>query len=151
MFPRNGKAEFRRCRERTSVVLRVSQRLAESCAIGIEGRLPVLPSHTTVHAGPHTAVRRVELVVNSRAFDTARRQTTIRSLHRRPSELHSSCRPEGPTRWLFCRWSLLSSRDVLATPFRSGLPPLFWSNTPFADFCDMVKVNRFTFSHEPVT
>jgi hypothetical protein len=38
------------------------------------------PSHTTVHAGPHTAVRRVELDVNSRAFDAARRQITIRSL-----------------------------------------------------------------------
>jgi len=31
--------------------------------IGIGGQSPVLPSHTTVHAGPHTAVRRVELCV----------------------------------------------------------------------------------------
>ena len=98
------------------------------------------------HAGPHTAVRRVELLVNSRGFDTARRQITIRSLRRRPLELHSSWRPEGQQGWLFCRWSLLRSRDLLATPFRSGLPPLFWSNTPFADFCDMIKVNRFTLS-----
>ena len=103
------------------------------------------------HAGPHTAVRRVELLVNSRGFDTARRQITIRSLRRRPLELHSSWRPEGQQGWLFCRWSLLRSRDLLATPFRSGLPPLFWSNTPFADFCDMIKVNFFTFSHESVT
>jgi hypothetical protein len=109
--------------------------------------LPVLPSHTTVHAGPHTAVRRVELVVNSRAFDTARRQITIRSLPRRPSELHSCWRPEGQQGWLFCRWSLLRSRDLLATPFRSGLPPLFWSNTPSADFCDMIRMNRFILSH----
>jgi hypothetical protein len=36
--------------------------------IGIGGQSGVLPSHTTVHAGPHTAVRRVELGVNSQAF-----------------------------------------------------------------------------------
>ena len=28
--------------------------------IGIGERSPVLPSHTTVHAGPHTAVRRIK-------------------------------------------------------------------------------------------
>ena len=100
------------------------------------------------HAGPHTAVRRVELGVKSRAFDAARRQMTIRSLRRRPSELHSSWRPEGQQGWLFCRWSLLRSRDLLATPFRSGLPPVFWSSTPFADFCSKVRMNRFTLSHD---
>ena len=49
-------------------------------AIGIGGTVAVLPSHTTVHAGPHTAVRRVELCVNSQAFCIVRRQETIRSL-----------------------------------------------------------------------
>ena len=29
--------------------------------------------------------------------------------------------------------------------------PTSGSTLPFADFCDMVKVNRFTFSHESVT
>ncbi len=76
---------------------------------------------------------------------------TIRSLRRRPSELHSSWRPEGQQGWLFCRWSLLRSRDLLATPFRSGLPPIFWSNTPFADFCSKVRMNHFTLSHDSVT
>src|SRR6266403_107260 len=83
--------------------------------------------------------RPTKLGVKSRAFDAARHQMTIRSLRRRPSELHSSWRPEGQQGWLFCRWSLLRSRDLLATPFRSGLPPLFWSNTPSADFCDMMQ------------
>jgi len=80
--------------------------------------LPVLPSHTTVHAGPHTAVRRVELLVNSRAFDTARRQIAIRSLRRRPSELHSSWRPEGQTRLAFL--PLVASEIVRFT--RRSLP-----------------------------
>jgi hypothetical protein len=60
-------------------------------------QLPVLPSLTTVRAGPHTAVRRVELDVSSRAFDTTRRQRAIRSLRRRPLELHSAWNPEGQT------------------------------------------------------
>ncbi len=34
----------------------------------------VFPSHTTVHAGPHTAVRLVRLGVHSRAFRSARRR-----------------------------------------------------------------------------
>ena len=57
----------------------------------------VLPSHTTVHAGPHTAVRRVELDVSSRAFDATRRQGAIRSLRRCPLEFHSAWNPEGQT------------------------------------------------------
>src|ERR1700740_2497538 len=49
------------------------------------------------HAGPHPAVRRVELRVYSRAFDATLRQVAIRSLRGRPSELHSSWSPEGQT------------------------------------------------------
>jgi hypothetical protein len=30
---------------------------------------------------------------------------------------------------------------------RSGLPPVSWSTTPFADFCGTVRVNRFPLSH----
>jgi len=55
----------------------------------------VLASHTTVHAGPHTAVRRVELDVSSRAFNSTHRQRTIRSLPRCPWELPSAWNPEG--------------------------------------------------------
>jgi hypothetical protein len=63
--------------------------------IGIGGT-PVLPSHTTVHAGPHTAVRRVELCVNSQAFCIVRRQETIRSLPGCPSGLHPYLPPGRP-------------------------------------------------------
>src|SRR6266702_2472769 len=58
---------------------------------------PVLPSLTTVHAGPHTAVRRVELGVHSQAFCIVRRQEAMRSLPGRPSGFHPYLPPEGQT------------------------------------------------------
>jgi hypothetical protein len=54
-------------------------------------------SLTTVHAGPHTAVRRVELGVYSQAFCIVRRQEAIRSLPGRTSGLHPNLPPEGQT------------------------------------------------------
>jgi hypothetical protein len=47
--------------------------------IEIGGQSPVLPFLTTVRAGPHTAVRRVELSVNSQAFCIVRRQDSVPS------------------------------------------------------------------------
>jgi len=47
----------------------------------------------------------------------------------------------------FSRPSLLRSPDLVATPFRSGLPPSSRSTTPSADFCSTVKMNRITLSH----
>jgi hypothetical protein len=41
--------------------------------IGIGGTVACPPLLTTVRAGPHTAVRRVELCVNSQAFCLVRR------------------------------------------------------------------------------
>jgi len=69
----------------------------------------VLPSHTTGHAGPHPAVRRIKLGVNSRVYRHVRRQETIRSLHRCPLELHSYLRPEGQQSWLFLPLVVLES------------------------------------------
>ena len=63
--------------------------------IGIGGT--VLPSLTTVRAGPHTAVRRVELRVNSRAFCSVRRQEASRSLRGCPSGLRPYLPPVGQT------------------------------------------------------
>ena len=54
---------------------------------------PPLPHRRT--CGPHTAVRRVELCVNSQAFCIVRRQETTRSLRGRPSGLHPYLPPEG--------------------------------------------------------
>jgi hypothetical protein len=65
-----------------------------------------LPSLTTVHAGPHTAVRRVELCVNSQAFCIVRRQVAIRSLPGHPLGLHPYLPPEGETILAFCRLSV---------------------------------------------
>ena len=79
--------------------------------------MPVLPSLTTVHAGPHTAVRRVELCVNSQAFCIVRRQETIRALPGRPAGLHPYWPPEGQTILGFCRVSSLRSHGLFAVPF----------------------------------
>jgi hypothetical protein len=92
---------------------------------------PVLPSLTTVHAGPHTAVRRVELGVNSQALCIVRRQETTRSLPGRASGLHPYLPPVGQTILVFCRVSSLRSHCLLALPFiplagyRSGLRSSF--------------------------
>ena len=100
-------------------------------AIGIGGQSPVLPSHTTVHAGPHTAVRRIELSVNSQAFCIVPRQETIRSLPGRLLGLHPYLPPEGQTILAFCRVSSLRSHCLIAHPFiplagyRSGLRSSF--------------------------
>ncbi len=48
----------------TSITSKLSNMLR---TIGIGGRSLVLPSHTTGHAGPHPAVRRIKLGVHSRA------------------------------------------------------------------------------------
>ena len=80
------------------------------------GQSPVLPSLTTLRAGPHTAVRRVELGVNSQAFCIVRRQETIRSLPGRPSGLHPYLPPEGQTILVFCRVSSLRSTAYLPFP-----------------------------------
>ena len=88
-------------------------------------------SHTTVHAGPHTAVRRVELSVNSQAFCIVPRQETIRSLPGRPSGLPPYLPPEGQTILVFCRVSSRRSHCLLVLPFtplaeyRSGLRSSF--------------------------
>jgi len=90
-------------------------------------RLLDTTSHTTVQAGPHPAVRRVELGVNSQAFCVVRRQETIRSLPGRPSGFHPDLPPEGQTILVFCRVSSLRSHCLFAVPFipltgyRSGL------------------------------
>ena len=65
--------------------------------IGIGGRVSHLPCPTSVDAGPHTAVRRVKLRVNSRAFCIMYHQEAIRSLRGRPSGLHPYLPPEGRT------------------------------------------------------
>jgi hypothetical protein len=94
-------------------------------------RLLDTTSHTTVHAGPHTAVRRVELCVNSQAFCIVRRQETIRSLPGRPSGFHPYLPPEGQTILVFCRVASLRSHCLLVFPFtpltgyRSGLQSSF--------------------------
>jgi hypothetical protein len=81
------------------------------------GALQSSPSLTTVLAGPHTAVRRVELCVNSQTFCIMRRQETTRSLRGRPSGLHPYLPPEGQTVLAFCRVSSLRSHCLLAFPF----------------------------------
>src|ERR1700756_5239680 len=62
------------------------------------GTVVVLPSlATTLHAGPHTAVRRVKLGVYSQAFCVVRRQEAIRSLPGCTSGLHPRLPPEDQT------------------------------------------------------
>ena len=53
--------------------------------------------------------------------------------------------------WLFSRYSLLRSGDVLATPLPFGPSSRFRSNTPFAAFCDTIARNCFLPSHDSVT
>jgi Domain of unknown function (DUF892) len=36
---------------------------------------------------------------------------------------------------------------IKALPKIAGLPPLFWSTTPSADFCGTVRMNHFILSH----
>src|SRR5437899_6998902 len=50
----------------------------EERAIGIGGRSPALPCHTTGHAGPHPAVRRVKLTMNSKLGKPERGEVSVR-------------------------------------------------------------------------
>ena len=62
-----------------------------------DGGTAVRPFLTTVGAGPHAAVRRVEPRVHRRVFCIVGRQEVIRSLRGRPSGLHPYLLPEGQT------------------------------------------------------
>jgi hypothetical protein len=46
--------------------------------IGIGGTVARLPCHTTGHAGPHPAVRRVVLTMSSELGKTERREVSVR-------------------------------------------------------------------------
>ena len=83
--------------------------------IGIGGQSPVLPSLATVHAGPHTAVRRVKLGVYSQAFCVVRRQEAIRSLPGRTSGPPPRLPPEDQRILAFL--PSLRSRCFLASRF----------------------------------
>ena len=94
--------------------------------IGIGGTITRPPFHTTGHAGPQPAVRRIKIGVNSRAFDkcVANNDSVPPQM---PLELHSCLRPEGQHGSLFCRYSFLRAHSLLAlsfiplTGYRSGL------------------------------
>jgi hypothetical protein len=111
-----------------------------SAQSGYGGRSLVLPSHTTIHAGPHSGVRRVELDVSSRAFYSTRASKRFGPF----ADATWSSSPEGQN-ILADYMTYLALCCLLRHGQGESLPP----QSRFCDMSQISKVSSTAFAAQP--
>ena len=96
----------------------------EIVSIDIGMRLPAFPGHTTVHAGPHTAVRQVERSANRQSRNPERVEVSIRQRQRQARAIGKVPRTMGAARRGGGEAKIDAPLPQLDEPHRPALPLL---------------------------